>query len=141
MKQRISKRILSLILCLLVVVSNSITALATSEMEFIAASLVADDGTAEFLMEHASDYAIVVADNSLDPNPPQEEKEAAIEETVTEIEAKDEAETGMPIWLTIVIIVVIAAVAVIAIVYGIRFFKKKSEDSYYFDEEDEETVE
>ena len=115
---------------------------ATSEMEFIAASLVADDGTAEFLMEHASDYAIVVADNSLDPNPPQEVAEAVVEEEIAiETVAKDKAETGMPLWLTIVIIVMVAAVAVIAIVYGIRFFKKKSEDSYYFDEEDEETVE
>ena len=114
MKQRISKRILSLILCLLVVVSNSITALATSEMEFIAASLVADDGTAEFLMEHASDYAIVVADNSLDPNPPQEVAEAVVEEEIAiETVAKDKAETGMPYWLIVVIIVAVIAILLI----------------------------
>ena len=47
MKQRISKRILSLILCLLVVVSNSITALATSDtgevQEVVEASTVLVD--------------------------------------------------------------------------------------------------
>ena len=115
---------------------------ATSEMEFIAASLVADDGTAEFLMEHASDYAIVVAENSLDPNPPQEVAEAVVEEeAAVETVAKDKTETGMPVWLIVVIVIAVIAVAVVGIVLGIRFFKKKSEDSYYFDEEDEETVE
>lgn len=115
---------------------------STDKMEFIAASLVADDGTAEFLMEHASDYAIVVADNSLDPNPPQDVAEAvAEEETAIETVAKDKAETGMPAWLIVVIVVAVIAVAVVGIVFGIRFFKKKSEDSYYFDEEDEETEE
>ena len=112
-----------------------------AKMEFIAASLVADDGTAEFLMEHASDYAIVVADNSLDPNPPQEVAEASVEKDVAEPVAEDYANEGMPIWLITVIIVVVAVVAVAGIVFGIRFFKKKSEDSYYFDEEDEETEE
>lgn len=112
----------------------------TDEMEFIAASLVADDGTAEFLMEHASDYAIVVADNSLDPNLPQDVAEVEMDEdAAVETATGAGAETGMPIWLTIVIVVVVAAIAVTGIVLGIRFFKKKSEDSYYFDEEDEET--
>ena len=114
---------------------------SSKEMEFIASSLVADDGTAEFLMEHASDYAIVVADSSLDPNPPMEIAEAAMEEAVIEESTGSNVETSMPGWLAIALIVVVAIAAVVGIVLGIRYFKKKSEDNYYFDEEDEEDEE
>ena len=115
---------------------------ATKAMEFIAATLVAEDGTAEFAMAHASDYAIVIAENSLDPNPPQEIAEVENEdESAVETSAEGKTVTGMPAWLTIVIIVVVVAIATVGIIFGIRFFKKKSEDSYYFDEEDEELEE
>ena len=114
----------------------------TKEMEFIAASLVAEDGSAEFMMAHASDYAIVIADNSLDPNPPQEIAEVETEEEpAVETSAEGKSVTTMPAWLTIVVIAVVAAIAVVGIIFGIRFFKKKSEDNYYFDEEDEELEE
>ena len=116
----------------------------TEAMEFIAASVVAEDGTAEFMMAHASDYAIVIADNSLDPNPPQELAEAEPEEeTEPAVETVSEgvAEAGMPAWLTIVIIAVVVIIAIVGIVLGVRFFKKKSEDNYYFDDEDEEVKE
>jgi len=115
---------------------------SSNEMEFIAASLVADDGTAEFLMEHASDYAIVVAESSLDPNPPVEVADASTEEDeAIEVAADSTVKAGVPSWLVVIIIVIVAAVAVVGIVFVIRFFKKKSEDSYYFDEEDEESEE
>jgi len=114
----------------------------TKAMEFIAASLVAEDGSAEFLMAHASDYAIVIAENSLDPNPPQEIAEVETEEEpAVETSAEGKSVTTMPAWLTIVVIAVVAAIAVVGIIFGIRFFKKKSEDNYYFDEEDEELEE
>ena len=114
----------------------------TSAMEFIAASLVAEDGTAEFTMAHASDYAIVIAENSLDPNPPQEIAEADTkEEPAVETMAEKKTETGRPAWLTIVIIAVVVVIAIVGIVLGVRFFKKKSEDNYYFDDEDEEVTE
>ena len=107
----------------------------TNEMEFIAASQVAEDGTAEFLMAHASDYAIVVADNSLDPNPPEE-----VAEVTEEVQSEESSET-MATGLLIMVIVVVVVLAVIGIIFAVRFFKKKSEDSYYFDEEDEEMQE
>ncbi len=107
----------------------------TNEMEFIAASQVAEDGTAEFLMAHASDYAIVVAENSLDPNPPEE-----VAEVTEEVQSEESSET-MATGLLIMVIVVVVVLAVIGIIFAVRFFKKKSEDSYYFDEEDEEMQE
>jgi len=109
---------------------------ATGQMEFVASSLVADDGSAEFLMEHASDYAIVVADNSLNPN---EAKEAA--ETVAEDVTEKESEAGMATGMLIAMIVAVAVLAVAGIVFVIQFFVKKARDSYYLDEEDEETTE
>ena len=114
---------------------------ATNEMEFITASLVEDDGTAEFLMAHASDYAIVVADNSLDPNPPQDMAEADFEEQVAEVTTEGVVETEFPLGLLVAIIVAVVVIAAIGIVFTIRFFNKKSEDNYFFDEEDEEVAE
>ena len=105
----------------------------TGEMEFIAASLVTEEGTAEFVMEHASDYAIVLAENSMDPNPPAEE----VEEAIASVENTDSATGGIPTVVLAIIIVVVAAFAIWGIVFGIRFLKKKSDDHYYFDEEDE----
>ena len=104
----------------------------TEEMEFIAASVIAEDGTAAFTMEHASDYAIVLAENSLDPNP-------AVEEEAVENEADVSGEKNSAISAigVVALVIVIAALAVVGIVFGVRFFKKKSEDAYYFDEEDE----
>lgn len=111
----------------------------TNEMEFIAASLVEDDGTAEFLMAHASDYAIVVADASLDPNPPQDMSETVEEENAeAEGMTEDAATEGMPKEVLIAIAAAVVTIAIVGIVFGIRFVKKKSEDNYYFDEEDDE---
>ena len=105
----------------------------TGEMEFIAASLVTEEGTAEFLMEHASDYAIVLAENSMDPNPPAEEAE----EVVASVESTDSSATGIPTVVLAILIVAVVAFAILGIVFGVRFLKKKSDDHYYFDEEDE----
>lgn len=104
----------------------------TEEMEFIADAVVTEDGTAEFLMEHASDYAIVITENSMNPNPEVVE-DVPGEPEKTEVTSSKVLTTG----LKVVLIVVIAAVAIVAIVFGVRFLKKKSEDRYYFDEEDE----
>jgi len=104
----------------------------TGEMEFIAASLVSADGTAEFKMEHASDYAIVMAENSMDPNPPAEEVDVP-----EEVENSADGKPIASMVLMVVLIVLISALAIVAIVFGVRFLKKKSEDIYYFDEEDE----
>lgn len=102
----------------------------SNEMEFVTASLVAEDGTAEFLMPHASDYVIVLAENSLNPD----------EEEITSMEKSPITETSnlsVSTGLLIIIIGVVAILVVIGIVLGIRFWKKKKEEDYYFDEEDE----
>jgi len=105
----------------------------TAEMEFIAASVVSEDGMAEFVMDHASDYAIVLAEQSLDPNPPVEEEPIENEKpAISEDNSAIVSSIGV-----VVLVIIIAVLAVVGIVFGVRFFKKKSEDAYYFDEEDE----
>ena len=105
----------------------------TAEMEFIAASVVSEDGMAEFVMDHASDYAIVLAEQSLDPNPPVEEEPIENEKpAISEDNSAIVSSVGV-----VVLVIIIAVLAVVGIVFGVRFFKKKSEDAYYFDEEDE----
>ncbi len=104
----------------------------TEDMEFITDSIIAEDGTAVFDMEHASDYAIILAERSLNPNPVEEVMDVEVETENTNVETKNSN-----VALIMILVVIGIAVLVAGVFAGMKFFKKKAEDNYYFDEEDE----
>ena len=87
-----------------------------SSMEFVDSSLVAENGWAELIYEHASDYLLVMSDKSMKPD-------AAIDETVQEASEKSVAEPQQQKgsgWIWILIVIVLAASGGMAV-----YFRKK----------------
>ncbi|MGN0246750.1 MAG: LPXTG cell wall anchor domain-containing protein, partial [Lachnospiraceae bacterium] len=94
----------------------------TGEMEFICYDEIAEDGTAELIFTHASDYAIVIdtepmGESAQVDNPASESQDTETETTQTDAEASNAA--WNPWWIIII------GIVVIVIGLGVFFVVKK----------------
>ena len=111
----------------------------TDSMQFIATSEIDENGYATFNMKHASDYAIVFAENSLETitNETQTttEPDTIAQEVFNEQNSENESIENI-----ILIVAVIVLIIVFLFVTGliIKYRKNKNTDDYYLDEEDDE---
>ena len=108
----------------------------TDELEFIGASRVSSTGQASFEMNHASEYVIVFANDSM----ATVLNEAVVEETTsyepdTTEAVSEEIKNGPSASGIVVIITVILLLA--AVIAAVVMFVKKRKEDYFFDEEDD----
>ena len=108
----------------------------TDELEFIGASRVSSTGQASFEMNHASEYVIVFANDSM----ATVLNEAIVEETTsyepdTTEAVSEEIKNGPSASGIVVIIAVILLLA--AVIAAVVMFVKKRKEDYFFDEEDD----
>ena len=107
-------------------------------MEFITAARPDQNGYASFNMKHASDYAIVFADTSLETitNDTQTTTEP---DTIAQEVFNEQNSENVPVENIILIVAVVVLIIVLLFITGliIKFRKKKHED-YYLDEEDDD---
>ena len=108
----------------------------TDELEFIGASRVSSTGQASFEMNHASEYVIVFANDSM----ATVLNEAVVEETTsyepdTTEAVSEEIKNGPSASGIVVIIAVILLLA--AVITAVVMFVKKRKEDYFFDEEDD----
>ncbi len=107
-------------------------------MEFIASAIPDKNGYASFNMKHASDYAIVFADTSLetisnDTQTTTEAEENAVEVSNTKSVINESTEN-----IILIVAVVVLIIVFLLIIGLILKFRSKKDEDYYLDEEDDE---
>ena len=108
----------------------------TGELEFVGASRVSSTGHASFEMNHASEYVIVFANDSMATvlNEAVVEETSSSEPDTTET-INEEMKKGPNATSIVIIIAVILLLA--SIIAAAMVFVKKRKEDYFFDEEDD----